>query len=379
MLPQHLASLVLFFSLLPHVLSISRNITIDDSLGDPATGTFIQYHPPDAWNDGRDCNACTAHPSESMLFRRTWTDSTFNRNPGSNSFPNTVLSASVTFNGTAVYVQCALARTRSSPTGDSDMTFLIDGQIAGAFARDAPGEDGYDYNVTVFSKTDLSPGVHSLVLLNGHVNGTKALVLLDSIIYTQDDGQPSSQPSSSSTTFTTTTTATPTSLNDNSSPSTPINVSVVLASVFGTLVLIILCVLAFLLHKRKRKPPHLNATPFVMPSMAEFSPRSTEDSWTSVYPESSFHRSSIYTFSNGRSTRSESSYPAPRRMSALYTIHSHSSNLGSGGGNDLPPAPTGRPPKSASASNGAFMPSDERNSRLPPAYGTAYGNLPGRS
>lgn len=33
--------------------------------------------------------------------------------------------------GTAVYVFCVLARTRLSPTGNSDMSFFIDGELVG--------------------------------------------------------------------------------------------------------------------------------------------------------------------------------------------------------------------------------------------------------
>jgi len=86
--------------------------------------------------------------------------------------------------GTALYVFCILARTSNQPTGDSDMTFYIDGEISGSFFKKAPGVPGYDYHVPVYVNEHLSPGMHTFLLQNGHVNGTKSLVLLDSIVYT---------------------------------------------------------------------------------------------------------------------------------------------------------------------------------------------------
>ncbi|KAJ8520588.1 hypothetical protein ONZ45_g2608 [Pleurotus djamor] len=80
-----------------------------------------------------------------------------------------------------------------TPTGDSDMTFFIDGEQAGTFVKDAPGTPGYEYKVIVFSATGLQPQQHILTIANGHVDGPKALILLDAIIYTitsVDDGQP---------------------------------------------------------------------------------------------------------------------------------------------------------------------------------------------
>jgi len=63
------------------------------------------------------------------------------------------------------------------------MSFYIDGQLTGTFVKQAPGTDGYDYNVPVYVNESLSPGFHKLVLQNGHVDGFKSLVILDKIIY----------------------------------------------------------------------------------------------------------------------------------------------------------------------------------------------------
>ncbi|KAF5377227.1 hypothetical protein D9615_006346 [Tricholomella constricta] len=174
-----------------------QNITIDDTVADPLSGQKIIYQPTGAWNSGADCIRCTARPDESEAFNGTWHDSTFNSLPGSNDYPNTVISASAAFNGTAVYVVCILARTTSGPTGNSDMTFLIDGDIVGTFVKPAPGTTGFDYNVTVYSNTSLAPGTHTITVQNGHVNGPKSLVILDRIVYTTNI--PGDQPSKTNT------------------------------------------------------------------------------------------------------------------------------------------------------------------------------------
>ncbi|KAJ7596759.1 hypothetical protein C8J56DRAFT_296376 [Mycena floridula] len=163
------------------VQGILVNKTLDDSDGS------LVYLPPSAWNTP-DCPTCTAKPDPALVFGGTWHDSTFNPVAGSNDFPNTVLSVSATFNGTAIYVYCVLADTVASPTGNSDMTFLIDGAVAGTFVKAPPGTDGYEYNQLVFSKTNIVSGFHTLTIQNGHVDGLKSLIILDSIVYSFDNG-----------------------------------------------------------------------------------------------------------------------------------------------------------------------------------------------
>lgn len=85
--------------------------------------------------------------------------------------------------GTAIYVICILAKTASSPTGNSDMSFYIDNDFVGEFYQIAPGEPGYQYNLTVYSNNSIPGGLHTFKLQNGHVDGIKALVILDAIIY----------------------------------------------------------------------------------------------------------------------------------------------------------------------------------------------------
>ncbi|KIK70414.1 hypothetical protein GYMLUDRAFT_271851 [Collybiopsis luxurians FD-317 M1] len=161
------------------------NVSIDDS------NASVLYFPAEAWNARSasiPCSSCTANPDALRMYNDTFHDGTFNTVPGSNNFPNTPLTASLSFNGTAVYVFCALAESSTSPDGDSDLSFFIDGILAGTFVKKAPGNNNtYDYAVSVFSTTSLSPSQHNLTIQNGHINGAKSLVLLDQIVYTAID------------------------------------------------------------------------------------------------------------------------------------------------------------------------------------------------
>ncbi|GAW08344.1 hypothetical protein LENED_010400 [Lentinula edodes] len=166
------------------------NVTVDDS------ASSVIYYPSGAWNARSAsvlCSSCTANLDVNRTFFNTFHDGTFNPLPGSNSYPNVPLTASIAFNGIAVYVFCALAESSTSPDGNSDMDFYIDGFRNGGFVKTAPGNNNtYNYSVAVFASDPLTPGIHNLTIQNGHVNGTKSLILLDKIVYTTVDDTPSS-------------------------------------------------------------------------------------------------------------------------------------------------------------------------------------------
>jgi hypothetical protein len=63
------------------------------------------------------------------------------------------------------------------------MSFYIDGSKVGEFVQLAPGLPGYDYDVLVYKNTSIPEGKHTFLLQNGRVNGVKALVMLDRIVY----------------------------------------------------------------------------------------------------------------------------------------------------------------------------------------------------
>lgn len=219
------------------------NVTIDDQ------STGLIFSPLDAWNNGTSCQSCTARPDASRAIDGTWYDSTFNKDSGSNAYPNQVLNVSMSFNGTAIYVICILANTATSPSGNSDMTFYIDNDIVGEFYQIAPGEPGYQYNFTVYSNNSIPDGLHTFKLQNGHVDGIKALVILDSIIYSYDDGQPDS-PSSASGVSDGVPSATVTSSSTTSTSGT--NIGSIVGPAIAVPLALIIGVVAFFLFRRRK-------------------------------------------------------------------------------------------------------------------------------
>lgn len=151
------------------------------------------------------------------------------------------------------------------------MSFFIDGQPVGAFFKVPPGVDGYDYNVSVYSNTSLTPGLHTLIIQNGRINGNQSLLLLDSVVYTYvlidylkvkyrakimhssyDDGGDSSPVVNSN--YTNSNSSNPSSSNNYPSPSsrsTPIGA--IVGPVVGATVLVALAVLLFTLCRRRRR------------------------------------------------------------------------------------------------------------------------------
>jgi len=169
------------------VSSTQSNITIDDNSPDPLTGEHIAYGPNSpnvTWNIGQDCAKCVAKPDPSQAFNGTWHDGSF--------FPGgPILSASVSFTGTAVYVLSisvsAVPITQVAPLSSSEFTFQINGSNFGTFSKSAIvgiiSEPDYNYNTPVFVQDDLPFGRHNLTILNGG-GSSKSVLLLDRIIYT---------------------------------------------------------------------------------------------------------------------------------------------------------------------------------------------------
>lgn len=189
-------SAILLFCLRSHsVLSTLVNITVDDAQTTSA-GPAIVYSPISQWSQGANCPTCLADPDASLANGGTWHDTTFLQG-------GQVTYASLTFNGTtpfadginlaahnvitlgsAIYVYCILVHSLPGLDGDSDMTFYIDGQLAGSYSKSGLAVTGYEYNVPVFANASLTPGIHSFSLQNGRVRGPTSLVLLDYMIYT---------------------------------------------------------------------------------------------------------------------------------------------------------------------------------------------------
>ncbi|KAK0470408.1 uncharacterized protein EV420DRAFT_1500511 [Desarmillaria tabescens] len=209
------------------------NATIDDQ------NPMLLYSPEDGWrNSNVPCPSCTARPDPSMAINGSWHDSTFDQN--AKNSPNKVRNVSTIFNGTAIHVTCILAKTTTSPFGNSDMSFYIDDILVGQFKKTAPGESGFEYNVTVYSNSSIPSGQHKFTIQNGHVGGIKSLLLLDALVYSYDDGQSDSDDVVATKDMTTTYIGT----------TIGCAIAGVITGILGTI--------AFLLYRRRRRSRQLN-------------------------------------------------------------------------------------------------------------------------
>ncbi|KAJ4493231.1 hypothetical protein C8R41DRAFT_831393 [Lentinula lateritia] len=187
-----LVALLLILQDVFHVTAIFRNYTVDDS-----DSTWI-YSPYGAWNIGNDCHGCDAQPNATLAYNQTWHDAAFYAPPNQQTMsdPNVPFMANITFNGTAVYVFCIMLNSATYPIfGASDISFHMDGAPVSTY-QNSPTEnlDTYTYNVPVFAMPSLEYGTHSLMIQNGVANRTDALILLDYIVYTADDGLEATTP-----------------------------------------------------------------------------------------------------------------------------------------------------------------------------------------
>ncbi|KAL5512007.1 hypothetical protein ACEPAH_5226 [Sanghuangporus vaninii] len=302
--PWQTSTLVrLYLSLLCIVLQIHGrevNVTIDDQFGDPTTGQVIQYNPSGVWQPGQSCEPCTAKPRPiSNAYNGTWTDgSFFPQGTGTNGLSGQIISASVPFIGTAVYVQAILTGSRTSPDGNSDFTFYIDNVTSGVFQRAPNGDNTYQFDQTVFSKTGLSNSLHTLTIESGRA-GDKSLVLLDSIIYTKEIQN--STGSSNSTG----------SLESSSSSS---NVGVIVGPIVGGVIVAgaIIALLFFLRRRRQGQRVRILLDSPPMESMSPARAGSTSNPCSNNYAS---HIDPFITNSNTPYTHSNSS--------GFYTASNH--------------------------------------------------------
>jgi len=244
MLPLFSFLAVFFWFLNSHATPV--NATIDDSTGDSLTGALVSYTPPDAWAIGdvetiSQSRSPPGIPDLSQVGGRTFHNSTFS--PNSGSHPNVPLTASVRFNGSAVYVYTALSRF---PNGNSDMTFYLDGVVVGHFTQAPVGSAGFDYTVPVYTNPSIPPGPHTLTIQNGHQDGLESILILDSIVYTYDaesstsaTAAQASSPSASST--------------ESSARRGPSGATLAVVGVLVFAVVAIVIVLGICLYRRRRR------------------------------------------------------------------------------------------------------------------------------
>ncbi|GLB36596.1 hypothetical protein LshimejAT787_0308840 [Lyophyllum shimeji] len=276
-----------FLCFLSTSLAVLVNVTIDDTLGDSENGRLITYLPEGAWNLGPTCTSCSATPKldRSGIHNGTWHDGEANQSP--HDEPNEVeqpLLAIVPFYGSAIYVYCVVANTRSSPDGNTDMTFLIDSQWAGEFIRQPTGDDTFDYNVLVFTNQSLPHTNHTLTIQNGHVGGYKSLVLFDYIVYTYENGLSAlptdsihPRPQSTSVSL-----STPSSSQPSNSDPPPVDSSgKIVGGVLGSLAVVLLGLVAILWRRQRdsKESPGPSTPPRPLPKRPSLIPAERIQRW----------------------------------------------------------------------------------------------------
>ena len=187
--------IALFLSNMHLVASILINRTIDDFYGDEVTKVPPSYLPIfNGWNQGNLCDACIIDPATadiSQIFNGTWHDSTWHVGN-----PERVIS--MNFTGVAVYAFVLLVNQVPDRTTFTNLTFRIDGELAGNFTHWADNTTEILYNVPAFGRTGLPSAPHVFEI---HASGgNETLVLFDYAVYTTEDtSSPSILQSPSST------------------------------------------------------------------------------------------------------------------------------------------------------------------------------------
>ncbi|KAF9457719.1 hypothetical protein BDZ94DRAFT_1175025 [Collybia nuda] len=162
--------------------AVSTNRTIDDQFGDPATGGRPVFLPTTegVW-EGRGCVGCGVEPDPAQAFRGTWNAATFRPGEGGSG----PLYIDLSFTGTAIYVYFIIANTiqDGGVITLTECNFTLDGQHEGFYRHVRDNTPEMEYNVLVFSQTNLSNTEHALVVSAGGVN-YQVFVNFDYAIYT---------------------------------------------------------------------------------------------------------------------------------------------------------------------------------------------------
>ncbi|RDX45695.1 hypothetical protein OH76DRAFT_1357460 [Lentinus brumalis] len=169
---------ILFFVAIASAASLV-NITVDDTFGNSQENLQITYQPAGAWSPGEDCTSCAAHLDTTQVHNGTWHDTTYLAdNP-----PSSPLTATLAFDGVAIYVYCIVTRASTNPFGNCDMTFYLDDVEVGRFLLPPNGDPTYHYSYPVYVNASIPSGQHTFMLVNGRSDGQTALALLDYIIF----------------------------------------------------------------------------------------------------------------------------------------------------------------------------------------------------
>ncbi|KAI0091410.1 hypothetical protein BDY19DRAFT_624562 [Irpex rosettiformis] len=148
------------------------NRTIDDQLGDEATGRLVTYTPPGVWSQGNGCGYCALKPDNHSALDGTWHDGF--HDPNRDVEP---LAFEFKFNGTAVYIFNILVKQALT-----NVNITLDGQLVNTYAHTPDLTNQFAYNASVFSKENIPYGEHTVGVSAFGPNQTN--VLFDYAIYT---------------------------------------------------------------------------------------------------------------------------------------------------------------------------------------------------
>lgn len=235
-----------------------RNVTIDDA--SPA----VDYYPLSEWNARPGaCSSCQADPDASQAYDGTWHDTSYD--PGQSAAP---LNATLTFNGSAVYVYCIISHSSGDPDGNTDLHFMIDDDVVGSTNIPPTGLSTYSYNYLVYSG-QFPMGQHTLTVVNGQDGGPWSMILLDYIIYTAGSDLDKPETTQSTATDTVTEIATSSGGHSSATPSvsnasdaadgskSQTHIIVIVAVVVGTLLILAVAAFFALWRYRSRGRIHL--------------------------------------------------------------------------------------------------------------------------
>ncbi|CDO72707.1 hypothetical protein BN946_scf184985.g127 [Trametes cinnabarina] len=166
-----------------------QNVTVDDTLGSPDGSVHVVYSPSDAWNTGQNCTSCAVKTvDKNETLNGTWHEATYDVQHQQQ------ITATLVFNGTAVYAYGIVPHTDSNATSSIYLSFILDNAEVGAFVRTPAGNGTTEYNVPLYSKDGLSAGTHNLTVLVGNAafDGSQSVALLDYFVYTHDNSSGSS-------------------------------------------------------------------------------------------------------------------------------------------------------------------------------------------
>ncbi|KAF9014189.1 hypothetical protein BDQ17DRAFT_1230755 [Cyathus striatus] len=153
------------------------NVTIDDGYGDSLTHQLPIYLPLTVWSN-QTCKGCAIKPDPSRAFMQTYNAATYHP-----KLQN--VSITMGFEGIAIYVFFILPNKQANGvTTTTSVNFTVDGQMVGNFTHETdPSTTNFNFNQMVFSKTDLLPGTHQLIISTNGVN-ISTFTNFDYAIYT---------------------------------------------------------------------------------------------------------------------------------------------------------------------------------------------------